>query len=214
MTNTYTPAPRRMDGPLMASDDARHLPGLSEAAGDAPLNPLDNWRMQWRQSALKRKASEEVQAEGIAIIKSVVMSKLHHDETFMKSQLMVADHERAGELKLKVAKLIEGAIKANSAHLSQFELDLSEDEARRLDAIEESYAAGRLTESRYRQSKANLQARIDKDIESGPADPGKPNRRSRAQCSRARPPLTCWLGRPGRPGSHLLGEEEQCHILS
>ena len=151
----------------VVSEDINRMPSISDAAGSNEINVIDNLRTALHQSRLKAKAQKEVQKEAIEIGTSIVLSKLRLDETYLKSRIMVADHERAGELKSKVVSMVEEAIRRNSEHIFKFRFEFAEEEMRRYKMLEESLQAGRMSEDRFRQSTADLQSRIDQDIERG-----------------------------------------------
>lgn len=149
------------------SGDIERMPSISEAAGSSDLTPWDQIKLSLKESALKGKASAEIREEAIAIAKSAVIAKLRLDETFVKSKVMILDHGRSGALKAQVAQMVDEALKKNGAHVFQFGLDLSEEEARRLRLLDESLAAGRITQDRYERQRAVLSKKIDHEIERG-----------------------------------------------
>jgi hypothetical protein len=149
---------------MFTTDDTSRLPTIAEAAGNAQLGLVDRYLSQLRESRLKREGLARIQQQAISAATEIIVFKLRQDELYLKSKILVEDHERSGRLKSEVTQLVREAVEKNSAHLFAFEMHVAEEEKRRLDVLGDKLARGAITQERYQRSVANIAKAIDRDL--------------------------------------------------
>ena len=160
------PMPLASDGKLLSSTDgAAKLPTIVEAVGNAELNPVARMRMWLRESKVKRQSQEAIRAEATSIARDIVLFKLHQDETYIKSRLVIEGEERTGALTKQVTNMVSEAIKQHTKHVFDFNLSLGEEEAAFLNTLNEKLKAGQITRARYEQNVAKLSNVIERDLD-------------------------------------------------